>query len=87
MKGYVPDLNRSRSFSRPMSVLEEELTGDIYSDNLDNLISNTVVDELSVIAVADSARATSNSVGRKVSVDINVGFSLILLFINVTNST
>lgn len=32
LNGYKPDLSRSKSFSRPMSVLEEELTRDIYSE-------------------------------------------------------
>lgn len=32
VKGYEPDLKRSMSFSRPMSVLEEELTGDICTN-------------------------------------------------------
>lgn len=38
LKGYVPELNRSRSFSRPLSVLEEEITGDIYCEDTENAV-------------------------------------------------
>lgn len=38
LKGYIPELNRSRSFSRPLSVLEEEITGDIYCEDAENMV-------------------------------------------------
>lgn len=31
---YVPEISQSVSLSRPMSVLDEEITGDICSDNI-----------------------------------------------------
>lgn len=33
---YKPELTRSVSLTRPMSVLEEEVTGDIYTQGSDN---------------------------------------------------
>lgn len=42
LKGYVPDLNRSRSFSRPLSVLEEEITENIYCEETENIVDTPI---------------------------------------------
>lgn len=46
IQNCVPDMNRSKSFSRPLSVLEEELTRDIYSEECDRLLGASVSTEV-----------------------------------------
>lgn len=42
LQDYVPDLSRSKSCSRPLSVLEEEITGDIYSEECENILAAAI---------------------------------------------
>lgn len=56
---YEPDLNHSVSLSRPMSVLDEEITGDICSE-----ASDTKSEELDMsYTISRSATADSTSKG------------------------
>lgn len=49
IREYLPKLNQSKSFSRPLSVLEEEITGDVQYGDIENVPS-----------VADLANMTKN---------------------------
>lgn len=72
LQGHIPDLNRSRSFSRPMSVLQEELTGDIYFENSGNILIDTAVEELPNMDKVDNASSAAGGMERKTVLDICV---------------